>query len=78
MVTAEYELWSSAHDTRVPGPNDDTDGLVRGPASCSRYPRGPRGDHLHGRDRKRARGFEQPSGERLEKADGENTALNYD
>jgi len=79
MVTGEYELWSSAHDTRVPGSNDDTDGLIRhGPAYSSRLPRGPRGDTVYGRDRKRARGFDQPSGERLEKTDGESTALNYD
>lgn len=77
--TSNFELWNEAYDTRMPGPDDDTKGLVHcGSGSYSRVPTGPRGAAYHGRERKRARGLFEPMERTVEKKDGETNELDYD
>ncbi|KAI4959501.1 hypothetical protein J4E86_003223 [Alternaria arbusti] len=62
--TGIFELWDAAHENRIRGPNDDTQGLLRSwsdaPGAEGRPPSGPRGDGYYGRNNKRMRPVERP------------------
>ncbi|KAI4633486.1 hypothetical protein J4E80_000852 [Alternaria sp. BMP 0032] len=62
--TGIFELWDAAHENRIRGPNDDTQGLLRSwsdaPGAEGRPPYGPRGDGYYGRNNKRMRPVERP------------------
>ncbi|KAI4691766.1 hypothetical protein J4E81_007293 [Alternaria sp. BMP 2799] len=59
-----FELWDGAHENRIRGPDDDTQGLLRSwsdaPGAEGRPPSGPRGDGYFGRNNKRMRPVERP------------------
>ncbi|KAI4697768.1 uncharacterized protein J4E84_000901 [Alternaria hordeiaustralica] len=62
--TGIFELWDAAHENRICGPDDDTQGLLRSwsdaPGAEGRPPSGPRGDGYYGRNNKRMRPVERP------------------
>jgi hypothetical protein len=63
VETGKFELWNEAHENRIRGPNDDTQGLLRSwsdaPGADGRPPSGPRGDGYYGRNNKRMRPIER-------------------
>ncbi|KAI4955560.1 hypothetical protein J4E91_001421 [Alternaria rosae] len=63
VETGKFVLWDVAHENRIRGPNDDTQGLIRSwsdlPGAEGRPPSGPRGDGYYGRNNKRMRPVER-------------------
>ena len=81
VETGKFVLWDMAHDNRIRGPNDDTQGLLRSwsdaPGAEGRPPSGPRGDGYYSRNNKRMRPVERPV-ERPEKLMPETEIVDLD